>query len=38
MRAKGSKKGVSEGPTVPHIHFCSLSNNFKLHLGAPDQT
>ena len=38
MRAKGSKEGVNEGPTVLHINFCSLSNNFKLYLGAPDQT
>ena len=28
---------ASEGPTVLHIPFCSLSNNSKLQLGAPAQ-
>ena len=29
---------ASEGPTVLHIRFCSLSNNSKLQLGAPTRT
>ena len=28
---------ASEGPTVLHIHFCSLSNKSKQQLGAPAQ-
>ena len=34
---KGSREAPSEGPTVLHIRFCSLSNNFKYQLGAPAQ-
>ena len=35
---KGSREAASEGSTVLHIRFCSLSNNSKQHLGAPTQT
>ena len=34
---KGSREAASKGPTVLHIHFCSLSNNSKKQLGAPAQ-
>ena len=34
----GSREATSEGPTVLHIRFCSLSNNSKQQLGAPAQT
>ena len=34
----GSKEATSEGSTVLHIHFCSLSNNSKKQLGIPAQT
>ena len=36
--AKHSRKATSEGPTVLHICFCSLSNNSKKQLGALAQT
>ena len=35
---KGSREAASEGPTVLHIHFCSLSSNSKQQLRAPAQT
>ena len=31
----GLRETASEGPTVLHIQFCSLSNNSKWQLGAP---
>ena len=31
----GLREAASEGPTVLHIQFCSLSNNSKWQLGAP---
>ena len=36
--ANGSRDAASEGPTVLHSHFCSLSNNSKQQLGVPAQT
>ena len=36
-RAKGSREAASEGLTVLHIRFCSLSNNYKKQLAAPTQ-
>ena len=32
--AKGSREAASQGPTILHICFCSLSNNSKEKLGA----